>query len=72
VLTSIEIDGVLYHAQQEYDDDLECYLEVTPVLDENGSFMPIEACLCNAYTPSECCCATTAWDNYSYDDFDYD
>ena len=70
MLTSIEIDGVLYHAQQEWDDDLECYREATPILNEDGALIPIEACLCHAYTPTECCCATTSWDNYSYDDFD--
>ena len=39
MLTSIEIDGVLYHAQQEYDDDNETYREITPVLDEDGGFI---------------------------------
>lgn len=72
ILTSIAIDGKEYHAQQEWDDDLETYKdEIVPLLDENGDYIPIETCLCHAYAPGECCCATTSWENYRYED-DYD
>lgn len=69
MLTSIEIDGKTYHARREWGDGSEQYKDdATPILDEDGNLIPIEVCLCYAYTPTECCCATTSWENYRYDD----
>ena len=34
--------------------------------------IPASICLCYAYEPSECCCATTSWEDWKYyDDEDY-
>lgn len=69
MLTSIEIDGKAYHARREWDDDLEQYKdEAELILDEDGDPISLDVCLCHAYTPTECCCATTSWKNYRYDD----
>ena len=64
-LTLIEIDGNLYHAQEFYDEDGENVIDTTPILDEDGEMAPASICLCQAYEPSECCCATTAWKNWN-------
>lgn len=62
-------DGLLYHAQREYDDSTEDYKEESEfILDENGDKIPAHICLCFAHEPSECCCATTSWEGYRYDD----
>lgn len=45
--------------------------EVTYYLDENGDMIPASYCLCYAHEPSECCCATTAWEGWEYDDEEY-
>lgn len=62
-------DGNIYHAQYKigtnYSEE-----ESEFILDENGALIPITACLCNAYEPGECCCATTSWEDYRYDDDD--
>lgn len=70
-LTLIEIDGNLYHAQDIYDEECENVLDTIPILDEDGDLIPSEVCLCFAREPSECVCATTAWENWKYDDKDY-
>ena len=41
------------------------------ILDETGKPIPLSICLCFAYEPSECCCDTTSWDNYMYDEYGY-
>lgn len=55
-----EEDGQLYHAKSEAG-------VVKWLLDERGEKIPASVCLCFAYTPSECACATTAWVNYRWD-----
>lgn len=70
-LTLIEIGGNLYHAQDIYDEESEKYLDTVPILDENGDMTLASICLCHAYEPSECSCATTAWKDWKYDDEDY-
>lgn len=71
MLTSIEINGQYYHAQYtDYDEATDEYNRIEPILEEDGSLIPIHICLCHAYEPGECCCSTTAWDNYRYDDDD--
>lgn len=55
-------DGELYHAQENEDGTCDFIKE------EDGSLIPAHMCLCYAHEPSECVCACTSWDNYSYDD----
>lgn len=69
--TLIERDGQLYHAQDIYDTEGENVIDTIPILDEAGEMIPASVCLCHAYDPSECCCATTAWENWKYYDEDY-
>jgi hypothetical protein len=69
-LTLIEINGDLYHAQDLYDEDGENVVDTIEILDEDGEMIPASICLCYAFEPGECCCATTAWENYRYDDYD--
>jgi hypothetical protein len=38
------------------------------ILDENKEPIPLGYCICFAYEPGECCCRTSAWDNYVYVD----
>ena len=71
-LTLIEVDGSLYHAQEFYDEDGENVIDTTPILDEDGDMIPANICLCYAYEPSECCCATTAWKNWNYEEYYWD
>ena len=71
-LTLIEIDGNLYHAQEFYDEDGENVIDTTPILDDDGDMIPANICLCYAYEPSECCCATTAWKNWNYEEYYWD
>ena len=71
-LTLIEVDGRLYHAQDIYDDESDTYLATIPILGEDGDMIPASICLCYAYEPSECVCATTSWENWKYyDDENY-
>ena len=70
-LTLIEIDGQLYHAQDIYDEESENIVDTVPLVDENGNMIPASYCLCYAHEPSECVCATTAWEGWRYDDEDY-
>ena len=67
-LTLIEIDDNLYHAQESYDEEGENVVDTIPILDEDGKMIPASICLCYAYSPSECVCATTAWKNWKYDE----
>ena len=67
-LTLIEIDGQLYHAQDIYDEYDENVIDTVPFVDEDGELIPASVCLCHAYEPGECCCATTAWENWKYDE----
>ena len=67
-LTLIEIDGNLYHAQDIYDEEGENVIDTIPILDEDDEMIPASVCLCYAFEPGECCCATTAWKNWKYDD----
>lgn len=67
-LTLIEVDGELYHADELYYEDGE-WFDTVPVLDENYEMIPASVCLCYAFEPGECCCATTAWEDYRYDDY---
>ena len=67
MLTLIEIDGGMYHAQQIMDEDCEIVLDTIPILDENNNLIPSEVCLCFARDPSECVCACTSWGDYKYD-----
>lgn len=69
-LTLIEINGELYHAQDIYDEEGENVVDTILILDEGGGMIPASYCLCYAFEPGECCCATTAWENYRYDDYD--
>ena len=70
-LTLIEIDGNLYHAQDIYDEEGENVIDTIPILDEDDEMIPASVCLCYAFEPSECVCATTAWKDWNYDDEDY-
>lgn len=56
-------DGV-FHGQMVYTDDGEFIGE--ELIIEDGEPIPIDKCLCFAYEPGECCCATTSWVNYKY------
>ena len=67
-LTLIEIDGNHYHAQDIYDEEGENVIDTTPILDEDVDMIPANICLCYAYEPSECVCATTSWEDWKYDD----
>lgn len=66
--TLIEIDGQTYHAQEFYNEEGENVIDTTLILDEDGDMIPANVCLCHAYEPSECCCATTDWENWNYDE----
>ena len=70
MLTSKQhIDGNIYHARYLLNEEGTDYSEESEfILDENGDFIPITACLCHAYELGECCCATTSWEGYRYDD----
>lgn len=68
MLTLIEIDGGMYHAQQIMDEEGENVIDTIPILDEDGEMIPASVCLCFGYEPSECVCATTAWENWNYDE----
>ena len=68
-LTLIEINGNLYHAQQFLDEDGENVIDTIPILDEDGTLIPSDVCICYAQEPGECCCATTAWEGWSYDEY---
>lgn len=70
-LTLIEIDGQLYHAQDIYDEYDENVIDTVPFVDEDGELIPASVCLCYAFEPGECCCATTAWEGWRYDNEDY-
>lgn len=52
----------IYYQYEDYDERF--------ILDENGDKIPVTICLCNAYKPSECCCAHD-WSNYQ-DEYDYE
>ena len=71
-LTLIESDGNLQHAQEFYDEEGENVVDTIPILDEDGEMAPASICLCHAYEPSECCCATTAWKNWNYEEYYWD
>lgn len=66
-LTLIEINGELYHAQDLYDEDGENVVDTIEILDEDGEMIPASICLCYAFEPGECCCATTAWEGHRYE-----
>jgi hypothetical protein len=68
-LTLIEIDGQLFHAQDIYDTEGENVIDTVPILDEDGDLIPSDVCICHAYEPGECCCSTTAWEGWSYDEY---
>lgn len=70
-LTLIEIDGQLYHAQDIYDEYDENVIDTVPFVDEDGELIPASVCICYAFEPGECCCATTAWEGWEYDNEDY-
>lgn len=61
---SIEIDGKWYHATPVWDMKTGEVLRIAPLCDEDGDLIPLSVCLCFAYEPSECTCATTSWKNY--------
>jgi len=67
-LTLIEVDGELYHAQEFYDEEGDNIVDTQLILDSDDKMIP--ASICHAFEPGECCCATTAWENYRYDDYD--
>ena len=69
MLTTIEIGGNLYHAEEIFDDDYENVVDTIPILDENGALIEASICLCHAYEPSECCCGCTSWGDYRYEDY---
>ena len=56
-----------YHTREVFDEEGN-YLGEVALLDEKGNMIPLRYCICYAYKPSECCCRTTSWDNYKYDD----
>jgi hypothetical protein len=63
MLTTMEIDGIMYHALGEGYDEVEgCYTSFEPIFDENGYMIPASVCLCFAHSASECMCG--AWDSY--------
>ena len=66
-LTLIEVDGELFHAQDFHNEDGENVVATIPILDEDGEMIPASICLCYAFEPGECCCATTAWEGYRYE-----
>jgi len=37
------------------------------LIEINGEMIPSSICLCYAFEPGECCCATTAWEGYRYE-----
>lgn len=45
---------------------------IVPILNELGEPIPIDVCICAAYNPYECGCATTYWDNYKLSEFDFE
>lgn len=55
-----------YFAEEYFDSCL------VPILDENDNPIPIDECICGAYNPYECGCATTYWDNYKLSEFDFE
>ena len=55
-------DGKMYHAQQNEAGGWDF------ILDDDGDLIPASACICHAHEPGECCCATTSFDDYEYDD----
>jgi hypothetical protein len=60
MLTTIEIDGCWYHAQPSSGDtETGDILTWDLILNEDGSPIPAEICLCHAHSSSECCCG--AW-----------
>lgn len=67
-LTLIEINGQLYHTQDIYDEEGENVIDTIPILDEDGEMISASVCICYAFEPDECCCATTAWENWKYDE----
>ena len=71
-LTLIESDGNLQHAQEFYDEEGENVVDTIPILDEDGEMAPASICLCHAYEPGECCCATTVWKNWNYEEYYWD
>lgn len=48
-------------------DDIHLDDDGNPLLDEDGSTIPLSVCLCFAHTPTECACSTTCWANYTED-----
>ncbi len=66
MLTTVEIDGVWYHARGvDYDEVNGCYTLFELIFDENGKMIPASVCLCFAHSSSECICG--AWDSYRED-----
>jgi len=53
-----------------YDEDGENVVATIPILDLDDKMIPARICICHAFELEECCCATTAWENYRYDDYD--
>jgi hypothetical protein len=63
MLTTIEIDGIMYHARGEnYNEADGGYTSFELIFDENGYMIPASVCLCFAHSASECCCG--AWGSY--------
>lgn len=63
-LTTIELNGVEYHAQYTAWDEAAEDWDLSSaqlILDENANPIPATVCLCSAYEPSECVCG--AWDD---------
>ncbi len=61
MLTSVEIDGVYYHAQWRLGEDGRWTDEAVLIVDEDGDPIPSSQCICCAWEPSECVCG--AWDS---------
>lgn len=61
-------DGKFYHAEYLYSEELQDYeTEAIFLTDDDGELFPASICLCSAYEPGECCCATTSWERYDYE-----
>jgi hypothetical protein len=70
MLTHVEIDGELYHAQYEYDDDGNI-VDTRLITDEDDQPIRSTICICHAFEPNECSCG--AWDEWDdVTDWNYD
>ena len=74
MLTTMYVDDgcdgheYLVHAEDMFAENGE-YSHTTPILDENGNYIPATICLCHAHEPSECVCGCVSWtfEEYNYE-----